>query len=76
MTLNQIPHDYIVEVTNRFKGLDLVERMPEELWTGILNIVQGRLKTFGRILKPVLNSSEDTGKPTGKSQFSFTLNKI
>ena len=31
--LNQIPYDYTVEVTNRFKGLDLVDRVPEELWT-------------------------------------------
>ena len=31
--LNQIPYDYAVEVTNRFKGLDLADRMPEELWT-------------------------------------------
>ena len=31
--LNQIPYDYIVEVTNRFKGLDLIDRMPEELLT-------------------------------------------
>ena len=38
--LNQIPYDYTVEVTNRFKGLDLVDRMPEELWTEILNTVQ------------------------------------
>ena len=30
--LNQIPYDYIVEVTNRFKGLDLINRVPEELW--------------------------------------------
>ena len=30
--LNQIPYDYIVEVTNRFKGLDLVDRVPEKLW--------------------------------------------
>ena len=30
--LNQIPHDYTVEVTNRFKGLDLIVRVPEELW--------------------------------------------
>ena len=30
--LNQIPYDYTVEVTNRFKGLDLVDRLPEELW--------------------------------------------
>ena len=30
--LNQIPYDYTVEVTNRFKGLDLIDRVPEELW--------------------------------------------
>ena len=30
---NQIPYDYTVEVTNRFKGLDLIDRMPDELWT-------------------------------------------
>ena len=38
--LNQIPYDYTVEVTNRFKGLDLVDRIPEELWTEVHNIVQ------------------------------------
>ena len=32
--LNQIPYDYRVEVTNRFHGLDLIDRVPEELWTG------------------------------------------
>ena len=38
--LNQIHYDYIVEVTNRFKGLDLVDRVPEELWIEVHNIVQ------------------------------------
>ena len=38
--LNQIPYDYTVEVTNRFKGLDLIERVPEELWTEVHDIVQ------------------------------------
>ena len=38
--LNRIPYDYIVEVTNRFKGLDLIDRMPEELWTEVHDIVQ------------------------------------
>ena len=38
--LNQIPYDYIVEVTNRFKGLDLIDRVPDELWTEIHDIVQ------------------------------------
>ena len=38
--LNQILYDYIVEVMNRFKGLDLVNRVPEELWSEVCNIVQ------------------------------------
>ena len=38
--LNQIPYDYTVEVTNRFEGLDLIDRMPEELWTEVHHIVQ------------------------------------
>ena len=38
--LNQIPYDYTVEVTNRFKGLDLIDSMPEELWAEVHNIVQ------------------------------------
>ena len=33
--LNQIPYDYTVEVSNRFKGLDLIDRLPDELWTEI-----------------------------------------
>ena len=37
---NQIHYDYTVEVTNRFKGLDLIERMPEELWTEVHDIVR------------------------------------
>ena len=38
--LNQIPYDYTVEVTNRVKGLDLINRASEELWTEVHNIVQ------------------------------------
>ena len=38
--LNQTPYNYTVEVTNRFKGLDLIDRMPEELWLEVHNIVQ------------------------------------
>ena len=37
--LNQIPYDYTVEVKNRFKGLDLIDRVPEELWTEVHAIV-------------------------------------
>ena len=38
--LNQIPYDYTVEVTNRFKGLDFIDRVPEELWMEVCDIVQ------------------------------------
>ena len=38
--LNQIPYDYTVELRNRSKGLDLIDRMPEELWTEVHDIVQ------------------------------------
>ena len=37
--LNQIPYDYKVEVTNRFKGLDLIDRVPKELWMEVHDIV-------------------------------------
>ena len=37
--LKQIPYDYTVEVINRFQGLDLIDRVPEELWTEVRNIV-------------------------------------
>ena len=38
--LNQIPYDYTVEVTNRFKGLDLIDRAPKDLWTEVRDTVQ------------------------------------
>ena len=38
--LNEIPYNYTVEVTNRFKGLDLIDRLPDELWTEVRDIVQ------------------------------------
>ena len=38
--LNQIPYDYTVEVRNRFKGRDLIDRVPDELWTEVHDIVQ------------------------------------
>ena len=37
--LNQIPYDYTVEVRNRFKGLDLIDRVPDELWMEVCDIV-------------------------------------
>ena len=38
--LNQIPYDYILEVRNKFKGLDLIDRVPDELWNEVRDIVQ------------------------------------
>ena len=38
--LNQIPYDYTAEVRNRFKGLDLINRVPDELWTEVCDIVE------------------------------------
>ena len=38
--LNQIPYDYTVEVRKRFKGLDLIDRVPDELWNEVCDIVQ------------------------------------
>ena len=38
--LNQIPYDYTVEVRKRFKGLDLIDRVPDEIWTEVHDIVQ------------------------------------
>ena len=47
--LNQISYDYPVEVRNRFKGLDLIDTVPEELWTEVHNIVQEAvIKTIPR----------------------------
>ena len=50
--LNQISYDYTVEVTNRFKGLDLIDRMPEELWMEVCNIVQEA------VIKIILNKKK------------------
>ena len=48
--LNQIPYDYTVEVTNRFQGLDLIDRVCEELWTEVHDIVQEpAIKTIPKI---------------------------
>ena len=50
--LNQIPCDYTMEVRNRFKGLDLIDRVPEELWTEIHNIVwEAVIKTIPMKMK-------------------------
>ena len=50
--LNQIPYDYTVAVKNRFKGLDLIDREPEELWTEVHDIVQeAGIKVIPKIKK-------------------------
>ena len=47
--LNKIPYDYTMEVTNRFKGLNLIDRVPEKLWAEVHDIVQkGVIKTIPR----------------------------
>ena len=47
--LNQIPFDYTVEVRNRFKGLDLIDRVPDELWTELHDFVEETgIKTIPR----------------------------
>ena len=49
---NKIPYDYTVEVRNRFKGLDLIDRMAEELWTEVCDIVQEAvIKTISKTKK-------------------------
>ena len=48
--LNQSPYDYTVDVTNRFKGLDLIDRVPKELWTEVCDIVKETvIKTIPQI---------------------------
>ena len=55
--LNQIPYDYTVEVRNRFKGLDLIDRVPDELWMEVRDIVQKTgIKTI-----PMENAKKQNG---------------
>ena len=50
--LNQIPYDYTVEVRNRLKGLDLIDRVPDELWMEVCDIVQETgIKTIPKKMK-------------------------
>ena len=44
--LNQIPYDYAVEMKNRFKGLDLTDRVPDELWMEFSDVQEARIKTI------------------------------
>ena len=76
--LNQIPYNYTVEVTNTFKGLDVTERVPQELWTEVHNIVQevmtktilkGKKKNArrqGGCLRRLIKEEEPKAKEKGK----------
>ena len=76
--LNHIPHDYTVEVRNRFKGLDLIDRVPEELWTEVCDIIQEAvLKTIPKkkkckkakwLSEEALQIAERRREPKGKGE--------
>ena len=56
--LSQIPYDYTVEVRNRFKGLDVIDRVPDELWMEVRDIEQ---KTGIKTIPPKKNSRKQKG---------------
>ena len=56
--LNEIPYDYTVEVRNRFKGLDLIDRVPEEVWMEVHDLVQKAvIKTIPKKMKCIRNTT-------------------
>ena len=66
--LNQIPYDYTVAVRNRFKGLDLIDRVPDELWTEVRDTVQ---ETGIKIICRKRNGKKQNGclrKPTNSCE--------
>ena len=76
--LNQIPYDYTVEVTNIFKGLGLIDRVPKELWTEVHDTIQGAvIKTIPKkkkckkarwLSKEVLQIAEKKREAKGKAE--------
>ena len=76
--LNQIPYNYAVKVSNRFKGLDLIDRVPKELWTEVCDIVQEAvIKTISKkkkckkakwLSEVVLEISEKRREAKGKGE--------
>ena len=86
--LDQIPYDYTVEVGNRFKGLDLIDRVPDELWTEVCDFVQETgIKTipiekkykkakwlFGEALQVAMKRREAKGK--GEEERYTHLNAV
>ena len=89
--LNQIPYDYTVEVTNKFKGLDLVDRVPEELWMEVCNTVQEVvIKTIPKknkcnkakwlseeaLQRPEKREAKDKGEKEGHTYLNADFQKI
>ena len=82
--LNQLPYDYTVEVTNRFKGLDLVDRVPEELQMDVHNIAQEavtkttpkkkKCKKAKCLSEEVLQIAEERKKAKSKGEKESQLN--
>ena len=68
--LNQIPYNYTVEVTNRFKGLDLIDRVPKEIWTEVPNIIQEVVMDGGACWAAVHGVAKSR---TRLSDFTFTF---
>jgi len=76
--INQVLYGYTVEVTNRFKGLDLIDRVPEELWTEVHNIVQEAMvktipkkkkcKKMKRLSEEALQIAEKRRQAKGKRE--------
>ena len=76
--LNETPYDYTVEVRNRFKGLDLIDRVPDELWTEVCDIVQEaviktipkekKCKKAKRLSEEALKTAENRRKAKGKGE--------
>ena len=74
--LNKIPYDYTVEVRNRFKGLDLIDRVPDELWTEVRDTAQEigiktipmekKCKKAKRVPEETLQIAEKRRKAKGK----------
>ena len=62
--INQIPYDYTVKVTNRLKGLDLIDRVPEVLWTEVCNIVQ-------RVVTKTITKKKKCRKAKGLSEDAY-----
>ena len=69
--LNQIPYDYTLEVRNRFKGLDLIDKVPDELWNEVYDIVQETgIKTIpkNKVCKKAKWLSEEALQRAGKKE--------